>query len=787
MGNVELIFELDNRDTDIFYKNGRCKYMEILKISANEVIAKRKDSVREWYLIQEGIVIQKFDFAEVALGKNAIIGILASDFFPCDYIAQTDVTLAVFSCKNYEDLKRMLGNQAKLRSIFLKTAIEQRHQMLCLYADLQLTTRKFHAFVESLYNEYKNICGQSKLEEQPFARMEHFEPLNMKHKAENWEISNSNSLVKNYMLEYIRLMERDDSLCIGAIMEASAQMRRVTQGIGEMETYLLYNKDILLAESENDIFHLFFDLAVRSGAKQLDIENIKKKIDLIVEFVGKMKFYDEKLVAYRTQKYQNYDFSNTGLAEKETAAFEDMQKEYVGEAKEDVDYLAHILTYAGKSEEEIEDVRKKIEAYRNLPDMFSTDNEAYMLRKQLVPIFYDTYTRIFMRIVKEKEEPTPIVKMFLNFGVMDAQFVGEENVDALYELANHLEQCNSEHVYTIYSWLKAVYNGEKEPSKNEFDLDYPQYVAEQRKSGEIKQSDVPDLLKNQEEKLKFEIKNMFTTGNRITYGKITTFCPILGEYDLINSIEKMLVTTEKLEEALNQIRKVDFSVFFREDIFSDPDKDINRETIMKEILPDIILMPNVGTKAMMWQETAGVKRATSGRFLFPIFTAVDIDEMMLETVGRFRWEICRKEQGVHWNDIREKSLTSEYCDYIQFYRKNHELSADAKEKIKSQLTRARNNYREVFVKDYVNFMKYESKGSFRLNRISRDILVRYCPFTKDIRTSLKENPMYTSSMSRYEIETAKKIQRITGVYEKYKKAGGIITQELRDNLLFYQM
>lgn len=761
--------------------------MEILKIQAKEVIARRKDSVREWYLIQDGTVIQKFDFAEVALGKNAIIGILASDYFPCDYIAQTDVTLAVFSCNNYEDLKRILGNQARLRSIFLKTAIEQRHQMLSLYADLQLKTRRFHTFIESVYNEYANICGQLKLEEQSFTRMEHFEPLDMKHKAENWEINNSISLVKNYMLEYIRLMEKDDSLCIGAIMEASAQMRRVTQGIGEMETYLLYNKTILLAESKHDIFQLFFDLAKRAAAKKMDIENIKRVIELIIEFVSKMKFYDGQLVASRVNEYRTYDLENVLPAGDSAEVSEDASIDISEDCRMDVDYLTHILTYAGKKEEEIEEIRKSIEAYRNLPDMFSTDSEAYAIRRKLTPIFYDVYANIFTRVVKENTEPTPIVKMFLNFGFMDTQLAGEENTNALYELTNHLEKCNSEHVYTIFSWLKAVYTGKQEPSKNEFDMDYQAYLADMRKRGEIRAEEIPGLLKNQDEKLKFEIKNMFMSANRITYGKVTTFCPILGEYDVINSIDKMLVTTEKIEEALNQIRKVDFSVFFREDMFTDPDKDINRESIMKEVLPDIILMPNVGTKAMMWQETAGVKRATSARFIFPIFTAADIDEMMMETIGRFRWEICRKEQGVRWNDIREKSLTSEYCDYIQFYRKNHELSADAREKIKNQLTRARNNYREVFVKDYVNFMKYESKGSFRLNRVSRDILVRYCPFTKDIRKALKENPMYTSSMSRYDIEAAKKVQRINGVYEKYKKAGGVITQELRDNLLFYQM
>ena len=114
----------------------------------------------------------------------------------------------------------------------------------------------------------------------------------------------------------------------------------------------------------------------------------------------------------------------------------------------------------------------------------------------------------------------------------------------------------------------------------------------------------------------------------------------------------MLVTAQKLDESLHKIRDIDFSAFYREVQFSDPDKGINREMIMKEIMPDIILMPNAGTRSMMWQETAGVRRDTSARFLFPIFTAVDIDDMMVDTVGRYRWEICRKIQGVHWNDIR---------------------------------------------------------------------------------------------------------------------------------------
>ena len=208
---------------------------------------------------------------------------------------------------------------------------------------------------------------------------------------------------------------------------------------------------------------------------------------------------------------------------------------------------------------------------------------------------------------------------------------------------------------------------------------------------------------------------------------------------------------------------------------------------MTEILPDIILMPNAGTKAMMWQETAGVKTDTPARFMFPIFTAVDVDDLMLETIGRYHWEMCRKVEGIRWNDVRERSLTAEYCTYIQFYRKNNDLSTEAKEKVKSQLVRSKNNYREVFVKDYINWMKFESKGSFRLNKVARDIIVRYCPFNKKVRNDLKSNPIYQNSIQRFENETAKKLQRYQGLYDKYVKAGGEITPELQENIEFYEM
>lgn len=754
-----------------------------VKVQKGQIIAKQKDMVKRWYIILEGSVIQRNSYARITLGREAVIGISESERYLCDYIAGQDTVLAAFTYDSPDDLKSVIKGQASMRGILLKAALNQRQMLLKTYSGFYRLAKQFHSFVENTYNDYTTLCTQYQLEGQSFPRIDNFKPLEMVHRAESWEVNNSASLMEGYLDEYLRLMQKDDSLCIGAIMEASYQTRRVTQGLIEIVDYLKYNQDILLSGSENDIFGLFYEFAIAVQESGGDTKQITERLDQIAEVIRTLNIYDETLLAGRFAEYKQHDFTSAKGQIK--TAGESAGAEEEEDAAEDC--LAHILSYAGYQESEIEDIRSGIRKYQDLPDLFSTDDVTYKLRKKLTQIFYDAYYKVFIHAMKDEEEITPILEMFLNFGFMDVQLAGEENANVLYDLTEHLELCNSSHVYTIFEWLKSIYRGKNEPSKNEFDLDYNGYLNELKKNGKITAEQVKEFAGKNDLKVKFEIQNMFTSGNRATYGKLSTFCPILCEHDLINSIDKMLVTAQRIEAALDKIRKTDFSVFYRETMFSDPEHGINREMIMKEVMPDIILMPNAGTRSMMWQETAGVKRDTSARFMFPIFTAVDIDDMMVETVGRFRWEICRRIQGVHWNDIRDKSLTAEYCDYIQFYRKNHELSADAKEKIKSALLRGRNNYREVFVKDYQNWIKYESRGSFRLNKVAREILVNYCPFSKAIREELKVNPMYQNALTRYDIQTAKKVQRIQGVYDKYQKAGGKLNTELVENLEFYQL
>lgn len=249
----------------------------------------------------------------------------------------------------------------------------------------------------------------------------------------------------------------------------------------------------------------------------------------------------------------------------------------------------------------------------------------------------------------------------------------------------------------------------------------------------------------------------------------------------------MLVTADILHNALDQVRKVDFKAYYRETVFTMPEAGISRELVQCEVLPDMILMPNIGVKAILWQEIEGRRRTTPSRVMFPLLCQEDIPTLVTRVTGEFRWEMCKRMQGARWNDVSELSLTSEYFDYVQFYRKNTELSPDAKEKIKLALQRARNNYREMFVRDYIQWVMYESTGSPRLNKISRRILLRYCPFSAEIRGKVGGNPLFKDMFERYRILNTQERRRLDNIFVKIRNSGKEIPEELLAQQKFLEM
>ena len=403
----------------------------------------------------------------------------------------------------------------------------------------------------------------------------------------------------------------------------------------------------------------------------------------------------------------------------------------------------------------------------------------------LTKTFYKVYEAAFKKSLEDDNIPI-ILKMFFQFGYVDEELAGADNASYLYSIADHFPSNPKQQVYTAYEWMKAVYLGEKEPSRNEFDLDFPGYVRELKTTGKITAAQEKEMVNDNNEKMIFELSNMFPLVNKMTFGRITTFCPFFSEHNVLKELDKGMVTAQKMMEAINNIRAIDFGAYYRETVYVNPAIGIAKEYISTEVLPDVILMPNVGIRGVMWQEIEGKRRTTPSRMMVSIFQMEDLTATMTRLTGEFRWEMCRRVQGPRWNDVSEPSLTSEYCDYIQFYKKNHELTADAKDKIKSAMQKAKNSYKEMFVRDYITWIMYEGNSSPRLNKVARVIIATYCPFSKAIRDRLMVNPMYKEMLEKYNLKMSQKVHHIDNLCQKLNNTKIDIPEEILNQKKFLE-
>ncbi len=445
-----------------------------------------------------------------------------------------------------------------------------------------------------------------------------------------------------------------------------------------------------------------------------------------------------------------------------------------------------ILTYVKVEPEFAGTFRTLITDYRLLPDRNSEEPAAKKTRQDITSMYFELYKSCFLRASKSKFIPLP-VSMFLYFGYVDENLAGPENAEFLAHLAKYLGSTPHTNVYTFYDWLLAILHGEKEPSRNEFDMDYTDYIHRQKVTGAITAEEELVLMKDNLSKVDYEFANMFPAVTKITFGRIASFCPVFSDHNLLKKPGSSFVTADFISRSLTQLESVDYSLFYREYTYSNMEANIPKELFHNRVLPDFILVPGIGMRSIMWQEIEGKRRSTPARFIMPIFYLDDAYTSILHLSAEYRWEMCKRVQGARWNDLSERSLTSEYFDYIQFYRKNHDLSQDAKESIKTGLRKVRGSFKEMFIRDYISYILFESTGSPRLTKPARSILFTYCTFSKEVRDRLTANPIYREMLDRLEIKQAQKLHKYDLLVKRVENAGKPLPEELLEEGKYLNM
>ena len=667
-----------------------------LDISKGQILHKKGDAIKDIAIILKGSFTLN-DGADVSLsaGNGTILGAFHpyGGTYHYNYQAAEDSTLFTYDYTDEDDLTAAITATPTIAPVMVSASVTLLNQLLDTLSELYEAGCKLCKDTKANYNDYKNICARLMIPPKMFESINVLVPPEKPDILDSWQaalcraVSDKNDLLRK------ECYPADIQFCVGTIM-LSAQM-----------------------------------------AQRVQVE-----IDKALAFIQQMKNdTDEFSREYHSQK----------------AKFDDAQRQEAlesgsGSLPQIKNALTTILAFAGVSREIGDAFGRDIRAFMKAPDKAEKSTEMRRLRTDITNNYYTIYESAFFNSLNTEDIPAE-VKMFFLFGFVDEELAGEENTAELYKYAVLWEDDPNGRILPAYDWLKKIYRGEVPPSKDEFDNDWPDHLKEEVRQGNITQAQADQMLNDTKAMVSFELHNMITGANKMTYGSIFSFIPAFYAQSVSRPLENCLVTAQRAVDELNHVRDLDFGCFYRPAYASYPELKINRFDYNLEILPYIILMPNYGSRGVMWQEIEGRKRTTPAHLVVSILHSEDLFDTFIKMCAQFRWEMCKRIQGVHYSDITEPSLTSEYCNYLQFYKKNSSLSADMKEKVKTALKRNNNSYSNVFASEYEMFLKAESEGLPRLNKVSREILFKYCTFSQKYRDNLLINPQYKPLIERWTV------------------------------------
>ena len=698
--------------------------MGLVTLTKGQIVHKAmSDTVGTLEILVKGKIRATDQFTSFVINVGGIIGLVESPSkeYQYTYEALENASVYTYPYEGTDDILAMLRCNEKITSVLASQSVFITHELFSEYERLFESALFEFKKVKSDYADYPELCIRAGEVPTKFEMLDLIVPPVKNNMLSSWEYGYYKSLKEHEAALGKSYYALSQDIAIGTIMIA---------------------------------------------------EKNQKLISVSTKF----------LTAYKKQLSRNTsDFTTT--LKMIHAKIESNEKTAEGNENEPVitNALAVILTYSGVDSELSAKFQDEIAAFKASETRYDTADEARLLRKNISSSFYKIYKKVFLKSLSDKDIPIE-VKMFLMFGFVDEELAGDKNTSILCNIARSYVPDSEGNILLLSEWLKKVYKLQADPSRNEFDQDWETYLREQKATGVLKQEQIDAMINNPDSRLDFEINNLFSLGNRMTFGRISVFVPVFDSMNVLKPLNLAYMTSSKIKEHISKIKSIDFGVFCRQAVYSNTDIGITQVYYAEEVEPYIILMPNAGTRATLWQEIEGKKRITKARMLISIFNLENTEDCMIKLLGEFRWEMCKTEQGVHWNDVTDPSLTSMYCDYLQFFKKNQTLSSEQKDKLRLDLKKYNNNYKSIFISDYLAYLKFEATGSLRLNKVAREILFNSCPFSKQYREAVYDNPQYKELINHYTAHNANVSKPLQNLEFRLKKEGLEVPHELTDQI-----
>ncbi|MGP1433185.1 MAG: cyclic nucleotide-binding domain-containing protein [Catonella sp.] len=753
-------------------------------IKAGDVIATAGRSINKMWIIKSGRVRVEGAGGSYELGPGDVVGIceVFLEVHFLTYVAIEDTETYMYPIVGAEAIGSILKSNVEIARMFIRSCIRQITKLIYAYRTEQVRCNAIYDSLKACYNIYLNLAEYVGVELKRNQGIEELEAYTNNEEPDYWLSGYYEGLNRLYAGENYKLLIAEPDVSVGMLRKGCLDARKSVLLMGDRYQFIKKCLNYYFLEEEGGLFSKLLAVFERFQADANIKNNFLNKMNIIVYEAAKFPMNSSgslgariKQCAEELKRLRN----NTSIQEDEVQ--ENSEPDFMEELYESLDTILDFAEIVGAERRLF---RINIGKLNSLSDKNAIDDETMALKRDITAEFYQIYSEVFFKSL-EKEIP-PAVRMFLYFGYIDENLAGKKHTKTLYNLSEELKTNDPSvsGVYTFYDWLLAIYRGEKKPCRNEFDVDFSDYVRELKNAKKITPQEAETLLEDGEAKVNYELDNIFKTANKITFGRVSTFCPVFIEGNILKEVKDCIVKVGNIRRNLDVVKSVDYSAFYRETLALSDGDVMAREHIHIEKIPDFILLPNAGVRGIMWQEIEGKVRITPGRMFISVLHMEDLQNTIIRMTGEFRWELCKRVQGARWNDVTDPSLTSLYCDYVQFYRKNSNLSPEMKEKVKLSLQRCRNSFKEMFVQDYITYILYEGNGSPRLNKVARQILFEFCPPDAEGIERLSKNPTYMELIKQKQFKLEQKLQRYEGLERKCLKETGSIPESLKKEINF---
>lgn len=725
-------------------------------------------------LILQGEVQQENSFTSETIYPGSFIGIqgIMDGVHNYTYTARSDLTVRTFEVDNMKSFIEFLIENSDLHEDLVVELSYCILQLSDLYNLLYNQTNNFYQTLVMVNKHYLQNCATLKAEPVDIPIGKEFFDLSLDSHDFYADLENFQKIKDNPNIAYEQIRETDKKILTTQLNT----LLNIYKSYLKLKSYILKLSTVFINKDDVSLFKAVSDLAVYAREMNEDNSFVLRLLDTMRSSL------QTSIDKFETISNLNLNIDIDYVDLYLNKASDIPRYNGTDPLNQPVNTFVNLMNYAEFDEEKQEEFKEAINRFMALSDKFSREDADKKIFLKITQLYYELYETIFFKSIQDTSE-YKMVDLFLNFGFLDERLLESKQVDFIINNYEELEDTSPCPVYRMKDWLISIYEGKNTPSKNEFDEDYFDTIRHRKRQENFTKAKELELLNDPVLRTQFEIKNMFRYNNRLINGHLYSFVPML--FEDIFEFNNIVLNGKIVNDNIMSIVDIDYSIFYRELLYENEEAKIKKELIQKEIYPDIILFPVYGMNAIMWQETTRNQSDSRGRFFLPSMTNANLEDMFLALIGKFRWELCKQQQSYAWNDIRIPSLTSEYNDYIQFYRKNNELSAEKKEFVKNQISKCRNNIREIFTFDYMVWIKYESKGAVRLNTVARMILSTYCPFSKDIREKLTNQPMFNKAMFKYKRNKTKKSREIHNRITSLTNKGATITKELLDTQKFY--